>query len=416
MNKNLIKILFLFFAVSQFLFAQGGPIYSRYGIGDQIPSHTARRMGFGDLGSAIIDKDYVDGYNPASWTSLTLTRFGISGKFLGSSYEDNNSSVYYNNFIFSGFTLGFPIYKDLGVSMAIGLIPISALGYEIVESSSDSLFGNFTNNYKGSGSLSKIFIGMSTILPFKFSLGGMFEYYSGTNHYSTTRDFTNSSSFSKIYYDTRYKYSGLGTTLSLISGNIFEYFDKKTNLEFRLSGMANYVANLTTDTTLVTGTSIGELTPREGEVITKIPTKYTFGALFGWNHEYSVLLDYVYQPWNEYTFDGKYEKNFKELVRYSLGFQYKPVVRSMHATSWEQMSLRCGLSYEETQYSFEGNNIDAFSIHAGITFPFSAVNLIDFGLAFGIRGKKENNLVKEQFIKAAVTLSLGELWFQREER
>ena len=416
MSKNLTKILFLFLAVSQLLFAQGGPIYSRYGIGDLVPSHTARRMGFGDLGSAIIDKDYVDGYNPASWTNLQLTRFGISGKFLGSNYKDNNGSVYYNNFIFSGFTLGFPIYKSWGMSMAIGLIPISALGYEVVETSSDSLLGKYTNNYKGSGSLSKIFIGMSTHLPFKFSLGAMFEYYSGTTDYSSTRDFVQSSSFSKIYYDTRYKYSGLGTTISLISGNFVEYFDKKTNLDFRISRMINYVANLTTDTTLVTGTTIGELTPREGTVYTKIPTRYTFGALFGWNHEYSVLFDYVYQPWNEYTFDDKYEKNFKELVRYSLGFQYKPLVKSIHASSWEQISLRFGLSFEESQYSFEGSNIDAYSIHAGFTFPFSSVNLIDFGLAFGIRGKLENNLVKEQFIKAAITLSLGELWFQREER
>ncbi len=416
MIKKLTKILFVLLAVNQLGFSQGGPIYSRYGIGDLIHSHTARRMGFGDLGSAIIDKDYVDGYNPASWTNLQLTRFGISGKFLGSSYEDNNGSVYYNNFIFSGFSLGFPIQKDLGISMAIGLVPIAALGYEIVESSSDSLFGNFTNNYKGSGSLSKIFIGMSTLLPFKFSLGATFEYYSGTNHFSTTRDFTNSSSFSRIYYDTRYKYSGLGTTVSLISGNLFEYFDEKTNLEFRFSCRMNYAANLTTDTTLVTGTSIGELTPREGEVITKIPSKYTFGALLGWKHEYSVIFDYVYQPWNEYTFNDKYEKNFKELSKYSLGFQYKPIVKSIHASSWEQMSVRCGLSFEQTQYSFNGNNIDAYSIHGGVTFPFSAVNLIDFGIAFGIRGKKENNLIKEQFIKAAVTLSLGELWFQREER
>lgn len=416
MNKNLIKILFLFLVINQFLFAQVGPIYSRYGIGDQIHSHTARRMGFGDLGSAIIDKDYVDGYNPASWSNLKLTRFGISGKFLGATYSDKNGSVYANNFIFSGFTLGFPIERSLGISMAIGLIPISALKYEIAESGSDSLLGNYDDKYKGSGSLSKIFIGASTELPFKFSLGAMFEYYSGTNDYSTKRNFSNSSSYSSIYYDTRYKYSGLGTTVSLISGNVFEYFNKETSFEFRLSGMMNFVSDLTTDTTLVTGTSIGELTPREGEVITKIPTKYTFGAVFGWDEEYLVLFDYVYQPWNEYTFNNTYEKKFKELIKYSLGFQYKPIVRSIHASSWEQTSLRCGLSFEETQYSFDGINIDAYSVHAGVTFPFSSVNLIDLGIAFGIRGKKENNLVKEQFIKAAITLSLGELWFQREDR
>ena len=71
---------------------------------------------------------------------------------------------------------------------------------------------------------------------------------------------------------------------------------------------------------------------------------------------------------------------------------------------------------EDSAYSFDGNNVDQYSVHAGITFPFSSINMIDLSIAAGIRGKNENNLIKEEFIKAAVTLSLGELWFQREER
>ncbi len=416
MKTNFLKILFLFISASQFLFAQGGAIYSRYGIGDIIHSTTARRQGFGDLGSAIIDKDYVDGYNPASWTNLKYTRFGISGKFIGTNYTDQNESAFYSNAIFSGFTLGFPIVTDLGISVAIGLIPISALKYDIKESIVDTTLGNYNNVYGGSGSVSKIFIGASTLLPLKFSLGAMFEYYGGTNNYSSSLEFDASSSLSDISYETRYKYSGIGTTLSLISGNIFEYFNKDTPLEFRISGMANLTSDITTDTSLVTGTSIGELTPREGETITVLPTKYTFGAIFGWNNEFLLLFDYVYQPWNEYTFNNSYEKNFKELTKISLGFQYKPEVRSIHASSWEQISLRCGLSFEETQYSFGGNNVDQYSVHAGFTFPFSSINMMDLSIAAGIRGKNENNLIKEEFIKAAITLTLGELWFQREER
>ena len=416
MKTKFFKILFLFIAANQLLFAQGGPVYSRYGIGEQIYSTTARRQGFGDLGSAVIDKDYIDGYNPASWSNLKFTRFGISGKYVGTNYTDQNESAFYNNAIFSGFTLGFPIDRDYGISMAIGLIPIAALKYDIEESVVDTTLGNYKNIYKGSGSVSKIFIGASTLLPFKFSLGAMFEYYGGTNNYTSSLDFDAASTFSDIYYETRYKYSGIGTTVSLISGNVFEYFNKDTPLEFRISGMANLTSDITTDTSLVTGTSIGELTPREGETKTVIPTRYTFGAVFGLNKEFLVLFDYVYQPWNEYTFNNKYEKNFKELTKFSLGFQYKPEVRSIHASSWEQMSLRCGLSFEETQYSFDGNNVDQYSVHAGVTFPFSSINMIDLSIAAGIRGKNENNLIKEEFIKAAVTLSLGELWFQRDER
>ena len=62
---------------------QGGPIYSRYGVGDLIHSSSARRLGFGALGSAVVDRDYVDGYNPASWSNLYFTRFSLSAKYLG---------------------------------------------------------------------------------------------------------------------------------------------------------------------------------------------------------------------------------------------------------------------------------------------------------------------------------------------
>ena len=409
-------ILYVIVLTSHFVIGQGGSVYSRYGVGDQIHSHTARRLGFGDLGSAVIDKDYIDGYNPAAWTNLKLTRFGISGKFLGANYSDDNGSSTYNNAIFSGLTLGFPIDRDLGISAAIGLIPIAALKYSIVEDSEDPSLGTLNNKYEGSGSVSKLFIGGSVLLPFKFSLGATLEYIAGTNNYSTTQSYSSSSQIDEIYYETRYKYTGLGSTIALITGNILEYFNEETNLDLKFSGLANLSSDMITDTSLVTGTSIGELTPREGEVTTELPNKLTIGAVFGWNKEYLILFDYVFQPWSKYSFNGVNEPNFKDMNKISLGFQYKPIVRSIHASSWEQMSLRCGLSFEETQYKFNGIGIQAYSVHAGITFPFSEVNLIDLSVAVGRRGKNENNLVKEDFIKAAITLSLGELWFQREER
>ncbi|MEN8193061.1 MAG: hypothetical protein ABFS12_09620 [Bacteroidota bacterium] len=417
MKIKLIQIVSLILVISQMSFGQGGTVYSRYGIGDQIHSQSARRLGFGDLGSAVVDMDYIDGYNPAAWTNLKLTRFEISGRFIASNNTSQNSSAFYNKAMFSGLTLGFPVERDLGISFALGLVPIASLEYNIEESLEDSsLIDPHKNIFEGSGSVSKIFIGASTLLPLNFSLGAMLEYYTGTNNYASKQNFESPSTFSDIYYETRYKYSGMGTTVSLITGNFFKYFDDETSLEFRLSGMANFASDLYTDTSLVTGTSIGELTPREGEVMSVIPTKYTFGAVFGWNNDFLILFDYVFQPWSKYTFNNFYEQNFKDLTKFSIGFQYKPKITSMHASSWEQMSLRCGLSLEETQYSFQGNNVDQYSFHAGATFPFGTVNLIDVSIAVGMRGKNENNLVKEEFIKAAFSLTLGELWFRREER
>ena len=88
----------------------------------------------------------------------------------------------------------------------------------------------------------------------------------------------------------------------------------------------------------------------------------------------------------------------------------------MHPTTFEQMAFRAGFSYEETQYTFEGININQYSLHGGVTIPFGDINLIDFSIAAGVRGTTENSLIKEKFISAAFTLTLGELWFTREDR
>jgi len=410
--KYIVALIFLFV---EFMPAQGGPIYSRYGIGDQIHSSTARRLGFGSLGSAVIDKDYIDGYNPASWTDLKFTRFGISLKYLGANYSDQNNSAFHTNVIFSGFTIGFPVQRDLGISMAIGLIPVAALSYEIKEDENNIHFGDYSEKFSGKGSMSKIFFGTSVKIPTNTSIGATVEYYTGTNNYKSSLEFLETSAFTDVFYETRYKYSGLGSTISLITGNIVELFSE-SDTELRFSAIANFTSDLVTDTSLATSTSLGELVPNEGETTTVLPTKYTIGASLAWNKKYLVLFDYLFQPWSEYQFDGKYDSHLKDLTRFSLGFEYKDKTIGMHASTFEQMSFRVGFSYEETQYTFNGININTMAVHGGVTLPFGDINLIDISFSAGVRGTTDNNLVKEEFISGAFTLTLGELWFVRQER
>lgn len=415
MKLKIKYLLALIFILAEFISAQGGPIYSRYGIGDQIHSSTARRLGFGSLGSAVIDKDYIDGYNPASWSNLQYTRFGISMKYLGANYSDQDMNVFYSNVIFSGFTIGFPVQRDLGISIAIGLIPVAAVSYEIVENKDNIYIGDYSEKFSGSGSMSKIFFGSSVKIPTNSTIGATIEYYTGTNNYKSSLEFLESSDFKDVSYETRYKYSGLGSTISLITGNIIELFNA-SETELRLSMMANFTSDLVTDTSLATFTSLGELVPNEGETTTIIPTKYTFGASFAWNKKYLLLFDFLFQPWSDYQFNGKYDSHLKDLTRYSLGFEYKDKTIGMHATTFEQMSFRAGISYEETQYTFDGININTMAVHGGVTLPFSDINLIDIAFSAGVRGTNDNNLIKEEFISVAFTLTLGELWFVRQER
>ncbi len=373
-------------------------------------------MGFGELGSAVIDKDYIDGFNPASWTKLNITRFSLSAKYLGANYSDLNSSSFHTDVIFSGFTIGFPIDRELGISAALGLVPVSSTKYNIENDIVDTNLGSYKNSFTGSGSLSKIFFGASVLVPTNTSLGATIEYYTGTNNYTSSQIFADDSDFNDITYSAQYKYRGLGATFSAISGNIIHYFNDSTNSDFRISALTSLQTDLTTDTLIALTTSIGDLERLTGETTTTLPVKVILGASYGWNNKYLLLFDYLYQPFSKFTFNGTYNKNLKDLTKYSLGFQYKNKSLGMHPTTLEQMSYRFGLSYEETQYTFDGININQYSLHTGISVPFGNLNLIDFGISAGIRGTTDNNLIEEKFIKATFTLTFGELWFVRENR
>ena len=416
MKKKIIYISILLLITSSFSFAQGGSIYSRYGIGDIIHSYSARRMGFGNLGSAVIDKDYVDGYNPASWSSLYFTRFSLSAKMLAANYSDNSIDVTHTKIIFSGFTFGFPIQRDYGISAALGLIPISNLRYNIKKNIQSPILGDFSENFEGKGSLSKVFLGFSFRVPTQTSLGATFEYYTGTNNYYSSQDFSDNPDFRDISYQTTYKYHGVGTTLSLITGNVLDLFSNNNNSQLRFSFLTNLVSELGTDTSIIAKTSIGEIEKLNGETTTILPNRYTLGASFAWNKKYLLMFDYLYQPFSKYQFNGKYDNHLKDLVKLSVGFEYKDKSYGIHATNFERMSLRLGVSYEETQYTFNGININQYSVHAGIAFPFSDVNYIDFSLAAGVRGTTDANLIQEKFISATFTLTLAELWFVRPDR
>ena len=58
--------------------AQNTSTYTRYGIGDIFYGYSARTMALSFSGSAMLNSDYVEILNPASWSALTRTRIEFS--------------------------------------------------------------------------------------------------------------------------------------------------------------------------------------------------------------------------------------------------------------------------------------------------------------------------------------------------
>ena len=154
--KNKIIILFVTLILSTELFASGGSVYTRFGIGDLYHSNNAMQIALGGLGTSIINKLYVNTNNPASIYQINNTKFGVSLNSNVSSLNDGISEATYSNVEFSGFHIAFPVKESLGIGFIMGMKPYASVNYEISQS------GNLPNTtssdefYQGSGGISKV--------------------------------------------------------------------------------------------------------------------------------------------------------------------------------------------------------------------------------------------------------------------
>lgn len=410
-----ISIYISLIIFSGILFAQTSSVYSRYGLGDIYTTNSAKRFGLGGLGSAFADKNNINSINPAAWYNLEMTRFEIGLDYKSQIVKDNSGSAYYSDFEFSGFTFGFPIDSDYGISAAAGLTPVTNIGYQVLQNSTSGSVDDFTAEYSASGGLSKVFLGGSYTTPLYFTIGAAYEYYTGNINYTSSIDFGEFSSFRDVSFRRNYDYQGMGINTGILSENLAKVFGWEKIKDFRFAAALNYISKLNTDTTITSATAVGQNTQVIGLVKTEIPYKLTFGTSMRVGDRHLFSLDYLTQPWSEYKVNGLKQNNLRDLQKIVLGYEYgNPNLRFV--TFWEQILWRMGLSYEQTQYEINGEGINEYSIYAGVSFPIGIGNTLDFGFRYGMRGTTSSNLVREDLFNAFVSFSFGELWFVRQER
>lgn len=413
--KRINKYVLLLILLSSQIFATGNNIYTRYGLGDLNYSFSARRMALGELGIGIKDFDYLNGLNPAGWTQLRLTRFETGFVMDGSKISSDAGSSFHSKTIFNGLMLGFPIDREYGISFVTGLAPYSKVSYELSFDNNDELVGNHNLIYSGDGGLYKGIVGLSYNLPFDLALGISLDYYNGHINYQSSITFDQASTYRDAAFTRQYTHNGLGFTVGLISSNLASIFSSDILKDLRLGIVYSSGSNITTDTLDISTTILGDISTSSGEVTTKLPERFGVGLSFKLTDSYQFLLDYLFQPMSKFSRNNYKVSNLRDMMKISFGMEYRnPEFRSQ--SFWELMMLRIGLSYEQTQYEINGKGIDELSVYTGFSMPLSFDNTIDFAFQYGVRGTTENKLLKENIYRFSVTLSVGELWFLRQDR
>ncbi len=141
-------ILGAFFSVfsGTITMAQDNSPYTRYGIGDLVPSTNINTRGMGGISAAYID-NYglsINFNNPASYSHFIAAKEAKSNKVtsgraildIGMNFEsrtlreqNNPTKFVASNALFSHVQVGVPLKKNWGISF--GLRPVSSISYKI---------------------------------------------------------------------------------------------------------------------------------------------------------------------------------------------------------------------------------------------------------------------------------------------
>ena len=411
-----IKKIVLFVLFSLPLSAQVNSPYSRYGIGEIEYSYSARRAGMGGLGVAMDDNAFISMLNPASWHSISLTRIEMATYFNGNFVKDQNQKSFYSGGYFSGFSFAFPISKQYGIAFAMGLVPLSKVAYEskvsVINPATQT--EDYSLIYSGDGGLSKVFLGTSYTLPFDLSVGATLDYNFGTLAYHSQLEYPGSSTISNSSFKSEYKVKGLGGTFGLISPNLSESIFKSEKIQdFRLGAAISFTSNMSADTSFTKLGAYVNDTLSQGITAMKIPPRFTFGASAKLNSRTQIYADYLFQNWADYSISGNTNTNLQNVSKISLGIEYKNSVQAY--TLSDLIIWRGGFSYGNSPYKINGTSINELSVSAGVSLPFSRENYLDLSLQYISRGSTDPGLLKENILKLGASLSLGELWFVRQD-
>ncbi|NTW32725.1 MAG: hypothetical protein HGB12_08890 [Bacteroidetes bacterium] len=389
--------------------------YSRYGIGDLQNDKCQRNLSIGGISFGYRNSSSVNYTNPASYTVFDTASFvfetGINSRFTQIS---SNSTSQKSNYTSLGYiVMGFPVTKWWGASA--GLLPYSSVGYKISDSDNKTNVGNINYLYEGDGGLSQFYFGNS-FEPFKgLSLGFNASYLFGYLNKTRTVSFPDSVNFlnlriknSTIVSDLLLNYGiqyekSLGSNLKMVAGFVLNTPAKLSAKQDTLA--YHFFASNSEET--IKDTIIKPLGSK-GSVT--LPLGLGGGITIGKPDSWLFGVDFQTQNWEKYSSFGE-KDSLKNTWMASFGGEFTPK-NSISSSYFKKIHYRIGGRYNKTYLQLRNNQLTevAFSFGFGLPLKRSKTS-INLGFEIGQRGTTKDNLIKENFGRLTLSLSIYEYWF-----
>jgi hypothetical protein len=404
--KNKIAFLSCFILMSLTSFSQSisSSPYSLYGLGSLYDSDFGSIPSIGSSGIALPSSVFINNLNPASLAYLPLNHFmfDIGGKAIATTYENSSRSEKRNNFQFSHIAFAFPVTKNSGFSVA--LRPYSSAAFKI---SNLKLPITDSEEYyyltaAGSGGLNNFDFSYGYRFGKKLAVGATATVLFGNT--SDERAYLIANSITTISKKT--DYNGVRATLGAqykidSTFTIASTFKAPTRVNAAKVQTVQTIAN---DVATTVESNVASDTDDY-----YIPLEIGAGISKRFKNNLNLTVDYEKSLWKS-TNQSELYGNFVNQDRFALGFTYS-AKKNVRRYS-DRIQYSAGANFDTGYLEVDGKRINNASISFGLSLPidntFSALNI---SYSYGQKGKISDNLIKENYHKISLNLSLDGIWF-----
>jgi hypothetical protein len=405
--KNRIVFFSCFILMSLTSFSQSisSSPYSLYGLGSLYDSDFGSLPSMGSSGIALPSDSFINNLNPASLGFMPLNHFmlDVGGKAIATTYENKTLTEKRNNFQFSHIAFAFPVTKNSGFSVA--LRPYSSATFKISDlilPISDSQ-ETYSLTAEGSGGLNNFDFSYGYRFGKKLTVGVSAALLFGNT--VDDRTFTILNSITTIH--KRNDYNGVRAT----AGG--QYVIDST---FTIGGTVKLPSRVkSSKVQSVETTKDGVVTAIESDKGSDIddyymPLEIGVGVSKRFKNVLNVTLDYEKSLWND-TKQSELYGDFVNQDRFALGFAYFNPKKNFRKY-WDRIQYFAGANFDTGYLEIDGKRVNNASVSVGVNLPientFSALNI---SYSYGQKGTVSNNLIKENYHKISINLSLDGIWF-----
>jgi hypothetical protein len=440
-EKSNLRILFLLLlsVTITYATAQENSPYSRYGLGNTLPTTNVVNRGMGGISAAYADALSVNFSNPASYSrfqanpeerskrlSSGRVLFDVGINIESKTLQEPNNPLKFSSTggSFSHLQLGIPLRKGWGLSF--GLRQLNRIAYKVGERGAIYSGGNGSfidsgyTEYAGNGGTFLPNIGTGIALK-NLSLGVTAGYLFGRREFSTTRTLFDSVELKPAFYDTDASYGGLFFT----GGAQYRLkLSEKTALALGVSGNLQHNLKGSRDVIRVAiGNTGSDTIYRQSGVNGNItyPASYTAGfvveRVLGKNGSFMVGTDFIQNKWARFRYFGAVD-SVQDNWQLRIGTQLRPNAEA-GSGYFSNVTYRAGFFFGP-DYIRVVRNLPVYGLSFGMGLPIANYNrlspgqftVLNVAFEYEQRGNNEN-VLKENVFRISVGLNFSDLWFSK---